>query len=294
MPELPEVETIVMGLKKKVLGRTFLDAWTDFKKTIKRPKDFKAFQKELKGKKIEEIRRRGKNIIFNLSSGYSLLIHQKLTGHLLFGKWSFKNKKWEPKTRGPLTDRANKYIHLMFFLDKGQMLALSDVRKFAKVELWKKEDLDSSIDMEELGPEPLEKDFVFNRFEKIIKRRKGKIKQVLMDQKVIAGIGNIYSDEILWRAKVSPFQSASSLKQQELHRIYSEMKDVLSKAIELEGESFSDFRTLSGEKGRFDLLRKVYQREGEKCSRCGQLIKRAKLGSRSAHFCPKCQPLKAI
>lgn len=288
MPELPEVETTVLDLRKKVLGRTFVDLWTDFPKMVKEPK-FEQFQKEIKGKKIKRIWRRGKNIIFDLSNNYSLLIHQKLTGHLLLGKWQQKEKKWQAMGEGPLSkDPMNRFLHLIFWLDNGQQLALSDLRKFAKVELLVKERLDKKL--KEFGPEPLEKDFTFEKFkEALSKKRKGKIKQVLMDQKIISGIGNIYSDEILWKAKIYPLARIDQLSEKKLKKIYQTMREILKKAIELGGESISDFRRLSGEKGDFDKERKVYRREGKKCSRCGNVIERIKLAGRSAYFCPHCQ-----
>ena len=167
MPELPEVETTVSGLKKKVLNRTFIDVWSDWEKLVrlrvsftgapadanppareaqsgalagrsagqvKKPKSFSQFKKELKGRKIKKVWRRAKNIIFDLSDDYSLLIHQKMTGHLLVGNWKLSNKNWEPVKKGPLGEKINLYIHLMFFLDDVLMIALSDVRKFAKIE----------------------------------------------------------------------------------------------------------------------------------------------------------------
>lgn len=293
MPELPEVETIVKELKRtrapKILGARFLNVWTDTPKIIKKPKTFEEFRNKIKNKKINKIWRRGKNVIFDLADGFSLLIHQKLTGHLLYGEWKLKNDSWQPKEKGPLADPINRFIRLMFWLDNGKMLALSDLRKFAKVELWKTEELKNSLEMKSLGPEPLDRSFVFKKFKEILVKKKGKIKQVLMDQSVIAGIGNIYSDEILWRAKIYPFKDVSKLNENELKRIYQAMKKILAKAIKLGGESISDFRRISGKKGGFDKERKVYRREGEKCPRCRAIIKRAKIGSRSAHFCPKCQ-----
>jgi len=289
MPELPEVETITKDLNQKVLNRTFIDVWTDTKKIIKKPKSFKDFKREIKGKKIKKIWRRGKNIIFELSKNYSLLIHQKLTGHLLYGKWNKKNGMWEPESNNFLKDKINTYLHLVFFLDNKKMLALSDLRKFAKVELWETEDLKKSKQLNELGPEPLEKGFTFFKFKEILKNKKGKIKQLLMDQKIIAGIGNIYSDEILWRSKIHPLKDVSKLNEEELEKIYQNIKKVLKKAIQLRGESFSDFRDLEGKKGFFDKERKVYQREGENCFQCQTKIRRIKMGGRSAYFCPFCQ-----
>ena len=301
MPELPEVETTVRDLNRKIIGRKIQNVWTDFQKMtrlrssfggqVKKPKSFEQFKKELKGKKIQKIWRRGKNIIFELSQGYSLLIHQKLTGHLLYGEWEKKQGKWISKGPESLKEKINTYIHLMFSLDNGKMLALSDLRKFGKAELWKTKELKNSEDFKNLGPEPLEKSFTFEKFKQVLKNKKGKIKQVLMNQEVIAGIGNIYSDEILWEVKVHPFKDVSKLKEEELKRLYRAIPKILKKAIELRGESFSDYRDLEGQKGGFDKMRKVYRKEGKKCFRCGTIIQRKKIGGRSAHFCPKCQKL---
>jgi len=290
MPELPEVEITVLDLNKKVLGRTFVDVWTDFKKMIKKSESFEQFKKEIKGKKIQRIWRRGKNILLDLSDNKTLLIHQKLTGHLLIGNWKLEIGNWKPLKVGPLQEKVNTYIHLMFWLDNGQMLALSDLRKFAKIELLDQKNLKKELSS--LGPEPLEKEFTFEKFKESLKRKKkGKIKQVLMAQEIIAGIGNIYSDEILWEAKIHPFKDVSKLNESEFKNIYQAIKEILPKAIRLGGESISDFRRISGERGYFDKERKVYRREGEKCSRCGTIIKRIKLTNRSTYFCPTCQKL---
>lgn len=288
MPELPEVETTVRDLKKEILGKKILDIWTDSKKLIKMP--FEKFKKEIKGRKIENIWRRGKNIIFDLDFEKFLLIHQKLTGHLLLGKWKIEKGKPMTLIKGALEDPVNQFIHIIFYLSDKRQLALSDLRKFAKVELLEKKELEKEL--KKLGPEPLEKDFTFEKFKEVLgKKKKGKIKEALMDQKVIAGIGNIYSDEILWKAKIHPLKDIKKLKEKDLKRIYLSMKEILKKAIELGGESISDYRRVSGEKGYFDKERKVYRREGEKCLLCGSKIKRIKLKGRSSYFCPSCQKI---
>lgn len=293
MPELPEVETIVRDLRKEVLGRKIEDVWSDTKKSVKKPEDFKSFKKEIKGKEIKEVKRRAKNILFKLSGEKTLLIHQKLTGHLLLGKWKFSNNQWVPlKKGGYLDDPMNKYIRFVFFLDDGRMLSLSDLRKFAKIELWQDKELKESGKMEEFGPEPLDKSFNFEKFKEALKKKKGKIKQVLMDQTVIAGVGNIYSDEALWKAKVHPLKKVPDLSEKELKRIYTSLIEVLKLAVKLKGESISDYRRPSGEKGKFDPMRKVYRRKGKECFRCGSKIKRIKIGNRSSHFCPNCQKLQ--
>ena len=293
MPELPEVETTVRDLNKRIIGRVFVDVWTDFKKIIKRPKDFEEFKEKIKGKQIQKVWRRGKNILFNLSGGKTLLIHQKLTGHLLLGKWKKDEKKWRSIISGPLkSDPMNGFLHLIFWLDSGEMLALSDLRKFGKAELWETDILNKSEEFKCLGADPIAEDFDFKKFKiALAKRKKGRIKQVLMDQKVIAGIGNIYSDEILWLAKVHPLKDISKLSEAELRRIYSAMRKILEKAIKVKGESISDYRRISGEEGGFDPLRKVYKREGMPCPRCGAIIKKIKIAGRFTRFCPKCQKL---
>ena len=286
MPELPEVETTIRDLKRKVLKRTFLDVWCDFPKMIKSPTNFEEFKRKIKNKKILNIWRAGKNIIFDLSQNLSLLIHQKLTGHLLYGKWQKTKEGWQALKEGPLkNDPMNRFLHLVFQLDNGFQIALSDLRKFAKVELAKTEEIREEL--KSLGPDPLK--ISFGEFKERLASKKGKIKQVLMDQEVISGVGNIYSDEALFAAKIHPFKDTSELKEADFKKLYQSLQSILKKAIELKGESISDYRTPSGERGSFDKLRKVYRREGKKCFRCGAVIKRVKIGGRSAHFCPKCQ-----
>ena len=243
MPELPEVQTTVNGLKAKVLSRAFVGVWSDWKKTVKEP-SFENFEKEIKNKKIKKIYRRAKNIIFDLSDGYSILVHQKMTGHLLVGKWILKDNIWKPEKAGPLNDPYNRFLHLIFFLNDGKMIALSDARKFAKVELWKTEELKKEL--EKLGPEPLDKKFTLKEFIKTLKNKKGKIKQVIMDPAVIAGIGNIYASEALWVAKIHPEKSVAKLNNKELKSLYRAIQKVLSLAVKLGGESFSDYRKPDG------------------------------------------------
>ena len=291
MPELPEVETTVKGLCKKVLDRTFIDVWSDWEKIVKKPKDFKVFKKELQGKKILKVWRRAKNVIFGLSGDYSLLIHQKMTGHLMVGGWSLQNRKWRPDKKGPLEEKINTFIHLLFTLDNGKMIALSDVRKFAKAELWKTEELLTSPEFKKLGPEPMEKDFTLVKFKLALRGKKGKVKQVIMVPEVIAGIGNIYSSEALWWAKIHPQKNVSSLSEKELKLLYEAIKKVLAVGIKLGGESFADYRNVDGKKGQFDDERKVYKREKQPCFRCKYPIGRLKFGGRSAFFCPNCQIL---
>jgi len=291
MPELPEVQTTVSGLNSKVLNRTFVDVWSDWEKLVKRPKDFKFFKKEIKGKKIKKVWRRAKNVIFELSDGCSLLIHQKMTGHLMVGTWHLEGKKWVPNKRGPFEDKINTFLHIVFILDNKQMIVLSDVRKFAKIELWKTEELLNSKEFKSIGPEPLEKDFTFKKFEDILKNKNGKVKQVIMKPEIIAGVGNIYASEALWWSKIHPEKSVAKLSKKDLQLLFKYIKKVLIEGIKFGGDSFSDYRDVNGERGRFESKKVAYKREGEKCRRCNDLIKRIQFGARSAFFCPSCQKL---
>jgi formamidopyrimidine-DNA glycosylase len=215
-----------------------------------------------------------------------------MTGHLLVGKWKKENNVWKPEDgKSPLNDPYNRFLHLIFFLNNKEMMALSDARKFAKVELWKTEELLNSKEFKNIGPEPLEKGFTFEKFQEILRGKKGKIKQIIMNPEIIAGIGNIYASEALWVAKIHPEKNVASLDKKELKSLYEAIQKVLTLGVKLGGESFSDYRKPDGTKGDFDTERKVYKREGQKCHRCGEKIKRLKVAQRSAFFCPHCQKL---
>lgn len=316
MPELPEVQTVVDDLNRKVNKRRIIGVWFDWPKMIKDPLDqsktkiahkhVAEFEKSIKGSRIVNVKRRGKNILIYLNSAKSassprksadqlLLIHQKMTGHMLIGKWKIKklrNKKWQVaplEPRAVVNDPYNSYIHLILYLDNGKMLALSDLRKFAKAVLGSVKAIESLPELINLGPDALSSSLGGGEFMSLIRGEKRKIKQVLMDQEVIAGIGNIYSDDILWEARIHPFRRADSLLVDELRSLWAAIKKVLKKAVKLRGTSTSDFRDTAGEKGYYTEVRRVYQRESEPCLRCGTKIKRVKLGGRSAHYCPKCQ-----
>ena len=296
MPELPEVHTIVTDLKKFLPGLKITDVWTDVKK-------FKKIKKEVVGQKILSVERRGKNILIHLSPksdfkknpqsptlGDTILVHQKMTGHLMFGKWKLKNKTWKSVLPGAMRDDPeNRFIHLLFFLSNGRQLALCDMRKFAKVVVIPTKQIQEEFI--KMGPEPFDKNFNFKKFYQIIKNKKGKIKTVLMDQSVIAGIGNIYSDEILWLAGVHPTSKTSDLKEKEIKKIYESIKPVLKKAIKARGSSYIDYRDAQGKKGSYQNMQNAYGLKGKKCKKrgCNGIIEKMVVGGRSAHFCPKHQ-----
>ncbi len=288
MPELPEVTTMVNGLRKKVLKRTFVDVWTDAEKLVKKPNSFNQFKKAIIKEKILDIKRRGKVILFCLSNEKTLFVHPKMTGHFLVGKWEKTKGEWKSLKRGPMEDPMNRFVHIMFWLDNGQMLAFSDMRKFGRIELWDNKSLGEAKIISELGVDAL--GLNYEQFKGVIKKAgNGKIKQILMNQNLIAGIGNIYADEILFEAGVLPFRPAKDLKEQELKKIHKAISKILSQAVEFSGSSVSDYRKPDGERGKYQEVIRVYRRTGEKCLKCGTIIQRKKIGSRSAHFCPKCQ-----
>ncbi len=305
MPELPEVQTTVNGLNAYTKGLTITDVWTNYeskfhtgKDNIKDPKFFSFFKKEVTGKKINGASRRAKNILIELSGGVTILVHMKMTGHLLYGKYSFdvKEKKdpWTAAEEGALKDPFNKFIRLVFTLSNGKHLALSDMRRFAKVTLINSKDIEKISHLENIGPEPLEKDFTFGVFEsRINKRPNGKIKQVLMDQALIAGIGNIYSDEVLWHAGIHPEEKVKDIPETKRKLMFNAVKSTLKKGIDFGGDSMSDYRNLLGERGKFQEKHNAYRRTGKPCKKpgCGGTIIRKIVGGRSAHFCDTHQKL---
>lgn len=281
MPELPEVQTIVDDLNEKIIGRKIVSVWFDWPK-------MKPVGKAV-GLKIERIARRGKNILMYLSKGFILLIHQKMTGHLLVGKWQIKGQKAIPIEPETLNEKVNGYIRFILTLDDSRMIGLSDLRKFAKVVFGPKEEIENLPELKKLGPDALNANFSFKEFAERVKSKKKSIYQVLMDQSVVSGIGNIYVNDILWEAKVHPFKMAGRLTDQELKKIFKAMRKILTLALKLRGTSTSDYRDTAGKPGAYTEQRLVYDREGMPCFNCGTKIKRLKKTGRSAYFCPKDQ-----
>ena len=300
MPELPEVETIVRELRKKIIGLKITDAWADWPKTLKQAGGIDGFKKQVRGKKILSIRRRAKYIIMDIEGDKTLFIHQKMSGHLLYGKWKLRKGVWISQIPGPLKDdRQNGYIRFMLMLNNGYQLALSDLRRFGKVILVDDDKVKDLKEISGLGPEPLE--ISFKQFQNLFSyytghtsiKKRGRIKQVLMDQTFIAGIGNIYADEILWDADYHPLTRTENLNGNDLNKIFNSTVKILKRAIKYQGSSVDDYRMPSGKKGRFQNIQNAYQNTGKKCKKKdGGVIERLKLGGRSAHFCPKHQKLK--
>ena len=294
MPELPEAQTVVSDLNEKIVGFTIVDFWSDWKKTIK-SSTFPTFRKNIEGKKILNVRRIGKNIFIDLSGDLSLYIHLKMTGHLLIKN----NKKINKKEQGNFEERVNQYIHHIWFLDKNVKkdknncrlnLEFSDLRKFAKIVLVKTDEVENLPEIQALGIDAVDRKFTFKKFQEILaKKQKSIIGIVLMDQHLIAGIGNIYRSEILFEAGVNPEKRVAKLTEQEARKIFDQIKIILQKAIRMRGTSDSDYRDTSGATGRFQKMLKVYRLDGESCQKCGTKIKRIKMAQRSVFYCSKCQ-----
>ena len=284
MPELPEVETIKNQLKEKILGKTIKEVKVKLPKMIK-GSTVKEFIAKIKGAKIKDIARRAKLLIISLSNGFSLLIHLKLTGQIIY-----------PHTKDfgvgvdSLPLRWKKYTHFIYFFSDGSALFHNDLRQFGYVRLIKTANLPKFFLEEKFGSEPLEKDFTLEKFKKIILgKTRQKIKPLLMDQNFIAGVGNVYASEICFCAKVLPIRVVGSLKDEEIKHVYQCLINILQEAIKFKGTSADTYVDLYGREGKYLSKLKVYGREGEKCLKCGGKIKRIALGGRGTFYCSKCQ-----
>lgn len=307
MPELPEVQTTVNGLKQRVVGLRIKDVWSDYNspffkgsETIKDPAYFAHFKKQIVGKKIISAERRAKNILINIEGNATILVHMKMTGHLMYGTYEFDKKlqkdPWVPIKPESLKDPFNRHVHFVLSFDNGKQLVLSDMRKFGKVTVVNTDIIHESSHLVGIGPEPLDREFSFAKFnERIDLRPNGKIKPVLMDQSVVAGIGNIYADESLWRAGIHPLERVKNIPEKNRKGLFDAIKKTLTRGLDFGGDSTSDYRNIDGEKGKFHENHYAYQRTGEKCQKkgCTGTIRRIMIGQRSAHFCDMHQKLSS-
>ncbi len=283
MPELPEVENTVRLLRKEVLKRTFVDVWIE--------DDRKKELYNLKGKRIEDVVRYGKNIFFLLNDGNIFFVHLKMTGHFLLGSWKkvvnpeSGREDWFSEDK-IMQDRRNGFIRAIFYLDNGKQIALSDMRKFAKLVIISKREMDEII-LDKLGPDPLL--IKKEEFLSLLSKEKRKIKPLLMDQSFLAGIGNIYASEALFMAKIDPKKASNLIADEKKEKLYDFLQDILKKSIKLGGDSASDYRLLDGTKGGYQNHHFVYMRENESCFHCNGKIKRIMVGGRSTYYCPLCQ-----
>jgi formamidopyrimidine-DNA glycosylase len=274
MPELPEVETVVRSLQGVLPGRRILNVRlgkTDF------IEDPAALERDLPGSRVGSVRRHGKFIVVKLESSNgaasagSLLIHLGMTGQILVGP-----------PEAPIAP----HTHVFFALDDGREFRYVDIRRFGKMRMLSGDS--SEAPLEKLGLDPLEATEA--QFIALVKSRRARIKALLLDQTVLRGMGNIYTDESLWRARIHPMRIGVNLKEAELKRLYRAFREILKEAIRLKGSSISDYVDSEGNPGEFQLKHRVYQRLGKKCFRGDGVIRRAIVAGRSSYFCPACQP----
>ncbi len=283
VPELPEVETIARELRPLLDGATIRSFRTDWPRAIKHP-DAERFTAEVAGREVLDVTRRAKWLILPLSGDVALAIQVKMTGQLFVVAAETKR---------------DQHVHHEFDLDDGRQLLIRDVRKFGRLGLYRRgeegmilgaEDVGALYD--QFGPEPLDPAFTIREFRTLIRGRKRRLKPLLMDQAFLAGIGNIYADEALWRARLHPLRSAASLRPDDERRLYDAIREVLTEGIDRRGASVDDY-TAPGGDGEMQQHLNAYQRTGLPCPRCGHPIRRIVLGMRSTHFCSFCQRLPA-
>jgi formamidopyrimidine-DNA glycosylase len=271
VPELPEVETIALGLRRELLSRTFTAVDVLWERTVDRP-DVPAFCARLTGATVRDVSRRGKFITMSLDTGQTLLTHLRMTGQFLF----------QP-------DHPT-HIRVRFQLDDGRWLFFSDQRKFGRMFL-----VDDPLEvLGDLGPEPLADDFTAQRLAAMLAGRRGRVKPLLLDQTFVAGLGNIYTDEALWRAQIHPLQPAHTLTPDQAAHLHAGIVTVLRQAIASGGTTLPDrkYVGLQDDPGAHQESLAVYGRAGQTCPRCGATVERTVVGQRGTHFCPKCQELR--
>jgi len=270
VPELPEVETVARDLQRSVAGARIADAEVRWERTIRHPVPAARFVAEVRGAGIARVGRRAKSVVLRLDDGRLLTVALRMTGALLVA---------EP---GAADDR---YARVIFQLADGRQLRYRDVRKFGRIGLWRR----AGQVFSRHGPEPLTRTFSAARLAERLRGRSARLKSLLLDQGFVAGIGNIYADEALWRARLHPLRAANTLSDTEVRRLHRAIRAVLRQGIDNRGSSFSDYVGVDGQPGANAERLHVYRRTGQACHRCGQPIQRVVVGQRSTHFCGHCQ-----
>lgn len=289
MPELPEVETIKNGLMEKVSGKPVLKVEVNNAEVLRSGKEY--FRKTLAGNKVGKVSRRGKMLILEIEDknggarGRFLLVRLGMTGRLVY--FDKQDKLWGGYSAEHKGTYAYKHCHFVLRFEGGGELLFCDSRKFGYLQIVDKKGLEEKL--KNFGPEPLEKDFTLTVFWKIINGKKMNIKAFLLNQKYIAGIGNMYADEILFDAKIMPARNVDSLLSKEVETLYKSIKKILKNAVEKRGTTFSDYVDASGNEGGFQEYLKVYGRAGLPCEGCGGKVKKIKISGRGTNFCPSCQ-----
>jgi formamidopyrimidine-DNA glycosylase len=287
MPELPEVETVRIGLSNFLPGKTVKTVHHDWPKSFPNaPHDVKQF---LVGAQIVHVRRRAKVLLIDLNTKYSLVIHLKMTGQLVYRGDHERFGAGHPND-GLVHDLPDKTTHVQLDFTDGSHLFFNDQRKFGWVRLIPTVEVPQLDFFLKVGPEPLATDFTDTEFiQRLMRRKKSGIKAVLLDQTVIAGVGNIYADESLWGAKIHPETKVEDVPMPKLKKLFTELQYVLRLAIEKGGSTDRNYVNAEGKKGSYMSFARVFRREGKPCPRCGTTIIKMRVAGRGTHICPHCQ-----
>jgi formamidopyrimidine-DNA glycosylase len=284
MPELPEVETVARDLRPRIVGAMIVGARCSWARTL-RTHSPEAFAEAVAGRRVESVGRRAKQIVVDLSGGAALTVHLKMTGQLFVV---------------PADAPEDPYVRLVVELGDGREVRFRDIRKFGKIGLYGRDPVSGELTVEvggaavfaAIGPEPLDPGFTLRDFRRRLRRRKGRLKPLLLDQSFLAGVGNIYADEALWTARLHPLRTVRTLRPPHERRLFEAVRSILAEAIERRGSSIDDYTAPDGDGSMQERLQ-VYQRTGEPCLRCGRPVKRLVIGARSTHLCSWCQRLTA-
>lgn len=288
MPELPEVETIRLGLTNLLPGREITAVDFDWPKSFPNaPEDVRNF---MHGAKVTAVKRRAKVLLIELSSSYSLVIHLKMTGQLVFRAPEVQFGAGHPSESliGELPDRSTRVT--LSFKD-GSKLFFNDQRKFGWVRLMPTPEVMNLDFFKKVGPEPLNPEFTWQELRaRLLRRKNTSVKAALLDQTVVAGVGNIYADESLWGAKIHPATLVKNLSARQIHKLYDELIFVLKLAIEKGGSTDKNYVNAEGKKGSYMSFARIFRREGQACPRDGAIIEKSRVAGRGTHTCPVCQP----
>lgn len=276
MPELPEVETVRRTLEQLVKGKEIERVSVTWPKIIKQPEEVEQFKDALVGQVIDHIGRRGKFLLI-YTTDFALVSHLRMEGRYgLFAP----------------DEQPDKHTHVIFYFTDGTQLRYRDVRKFGTMHLFKKGEELNVLPLSQLGPEPFSEEFTVKRMKEMLAKTNRSIKTVLLDQKLVVGLGNIYVDESLFKAGIHPERAANSISQKELVTLHAEIVKTLEEAVEKGGSTVRSYVNTQGEIGMFQLELYVYGRKGEECKVCSSELERIVVGGRGTVFCPKCQKSK--
>jgi formamidopyrimidine-DNA glycosylase len=278
MPELPEVEVLRRDLDKETVGKKIKSVEVTGTRSVRRHRNKKEFIGLLEGRKITAVQRRGKYLVVRLDGAEALVIHLGMSGQLLRAKTA--------------REKPPKHTHVVITFTQGGLLRFVDPRTFGEMFVTKYDDLEEQVEeLAHLGLDPLETAMSWDLFGRLLAEKKTRLKNLLMDQKFIAGIGNVYSDEILFNAGLKWDRMSDSLSQQEVRRLYRAISETLQDAVKYRGSSLSDeqYVDLFGQPGEYQLYHQVYDKEGAPCQRCRRPLRRARFSNRSTFFCEACQ-----